>query len=79
MVVKRLESEMKCPYCKAPMIEEEMAYDVRLEDGQELRLEDVPTWVCEICDHTVVEENVIATVNDMLAHMDTFGQGGEEA
>ena len=69
---------MKCPYCKTPMIEEEMTYVVQLEDGQELRLEDVPTWVCERCDHTLVDENVIATVNDMLSHFDTFDQGGEE-
>ncbi len=69
---------MKCPYCKAPMIEEDMAYVVQMEDGQELRLEDVPTWVCEICDHTIVEEDVIATVEDMLSHIDTFGESEEE-
>lgn len=69
---------MKCPYCKAPMIEEDMAYMVQLEDGVELRLDDVPTWVCEICDHTMVDEEVAATVNDMLSHIDTFGEGGEE-
>jgi len=69
---------MKCPYCKAPMVEEEMSYVVQLEDGQELRLQDVPTWVCESCDHTLVDEDVIATVEDMLSHIDTFEQGGEE-
>ena len=69
---------MKCPYCKAPMVEEEMSYVVQLEDGQQLRLEDVPTWVCESCDFTVVDEDVIATVEDMLAHMDVFAGSGEE-
>lgn len=68
---------MKCPYCKAPMIEEDMTYVVQMEDGQELRLEDVPTWVCESCDHTVVEEDVIAAVEDMLSHLDTFGESEE--
>jgi YgiT-type zinc finger domain-containing protein len=69
---------MKCPYCKAPMFEEEMSYVVKTEDGQELRLEDVPTWVCESCDYTTVDEAVIATVEDMLAHLDQFATGGEE-
>ena len=68
---------MKCPYCKALMIEEEMAYVVQLEDGQELRLEDVPTWICERCDHTAVDEAVIAAVEDMLAHLDTFSHNAE--
>lgn len=60
------------------MVEEEMVYVVQLEDGQELRLEDVPTWVCESCDYTTVEEAVIATVEDMLAHLDVFAGAGEE-
>ena len=68
---------MKCPYCKAPMVEEDLAYVVQMEDGQELRLEDVPTWVCESCDHTIVDEDVIEAVEDMLAHLDTLGAGGE--
>ena len=68
---------MRCPYCKAPMVEEEMVYVVQMEDGQELRLEDVPTWVCEICDHTIVDEDVIAAVEDMLEHLDTLGGSGE--
>ena len=69
---------MRCPYCKAPMIEEATPYIVKMEDGQELRLEDVPTWICENCDYTTVEEAVIATVEDMLAHLDELAPGGEE-
>ncbi len=69
---------MKCPYCKAPMVEEEMTYTVELDDGQELFLEDVPTWVCESCDHIEVDEAVIATVEDMLAHIDRFAAAEEE-
>jgi len=69
---------MRCAFCKASMVEEEMTYVVQLEDGQELRLEDVPTWVCERCDHTMVDEAVIATVEDMLAHLDEFVAGQEE-
>ena len=69
---------MKCPYCKAPMIEEEMAFIVQLDDGQELRLEDVPTWLCESCDHTEVEPDVIEAIEDMLYHMETVAGDEEE-
>ena len=54
---------MKCPYCNAPMVEELLDYIVEI-DGQEARLEDVPTWVCETCDHTEVEDEVIEAVED---------------
>jgi YgiT-type zinc finger domain-containing protein len=60
------------------MFEEELAYVVQLEDGHELRLEDVPTWVCERCDHTAVDEAVIVTIEDMLAHIDSFSHSEEE-
>jgi len=69
---------MKCPYCKAPMVEEAIAFIVQLEDGQELRLEDVPTWVCESCDHTEVEQDVIDAVEDMLEHMDTVTEENDD-
>jgi YgiT-type zinc finger domain-containing protein len=60
------------------MIEEEMSYTVELDGGQELRLEDVPTWVCETCDYTTVDEAVIATVEDMLEHLDEMIPADEE-
>lgn len=62
---------MKCPICKATMFGESMVFIVELEDGRELRLEDVPTWVCQNCDHTEVEPEVIEAVEDMLDHLDT--------
>lgn len=65
---------IKCPNCKGEMVEELLDYDVQLEDGREVRLEEVPTWVCERCDHTVVDESVIATVEDMLEHLEMFEQ-----
>ena len=55
-------------------MEELLDYDVKLEDGREVRLEEVPTWVCERCDHTVVDESVIATVEDMLEHLEMFAE-----
>ncbi len=68
---------MKCPYCNAPMTEELLDYIVEI-DEQEIKLEDVPTWVCATCDHTEVEEDVIEAVEDMLAHLDTVQAGAEE-
>ncbi|NHZ71927.1 MAG: YgiT-type zinc finger protein [Aquificales bacterium] len=68
---------MKCPYCNAPMTEELLDYIVEIDD-QEIKLEDVPTWVCDTCDHTEVEAEVIEAVEDMLAHLDTVQAGTEE-
>ncbi|PID85690.1 MAG: hypothetical protein CSA11_01570 [Chloroflexi bacterium] len=68
---------MRCPYCHAPMIEELLDYIVEIE-SQEITLEDVPTWVCESCDHTQVDEDVIEAIEDMLAHLDTVQAGSEE-
>jgi len=59
------------------MIEELLDYIVDV-DGEELRLEEVPTWVCESCDHTEVEPEVIEAVEDMLEHLDTVASGEEE-
>jgi hypothetical protein len=47
-------------------------------EGETLRLEDVPTWVCSQCDYTFVEEAVMETVEDMLAHLDDVQAGLEE-
>lgn len=68
---------MNCPYCKAPMDEELLDYTVT-RNGVELSLEEVPTWVCPQCDATVVEDEVLATVEDMLAELETFAVLGEE-
>lgn len=69
---------MKCPYCKGQMREELLDYIVEREDGQHLRLEEVPTWFCEKCDYTEVEEEVGEAIEDMLSHLDTVQRGGEE-
>jgi YgiT-type zinc finger domain-containing protein len=60
------------------MVEVEQVFVVQLDDGQELRLEDVPAWLCESCDHTEVEDEVIEAIEDMLAHMDTVAGEEEE-
>jgi YgiT-type zinc finger domain-containing protein len=68
---------MKCPYCKADMVEEMLSYTVDYE-GQTLTLEGVPTWVCEACDATLVDDEVIEAVEDMLEHLDTVQQGASD-
>ena len=68
---------MKCSVCKAPMDEELLEYVVEI-DGETLHLEDVPTWVCPQCDYTFVEEAVMETVEDMLAHLDDVQAGAQE-
>ena len=68
---------MECLYCKGPMVEQLMDYVVK-RNGGELRLEDIPTWVCERCDATLVEDAVIEAVEDMLEHLDTVTAETEE-
>jgi YgiT-type zinc finger domain-containing protein len=59
------------------MNEELLEYVVEIE-GETVRLEDVPTWVCSQCDYTFMEEAVIETVEDMLDHLDDVQTGLEE-
>ena len=51
------------------MIEELMDYEVETEEGDTLRLEEVPTWLCERCDETLVDAAVVETIEDVLAHL----------
>ena len=64
------EGTKPCPVCKAPMEETLQDYVLTLEDGGEVTLEDVPMWMCEQCGYSEVEEEVVATIEDMLEHMD---------
>ncbi len=66
-----------CDVCKGRMVQENQDYIVQLEEG-ELLIEDVPVWVCEQCGNSFVEEDVIATVEDMLEHMDEMTIDAEE-
>jgi YgiT-type zinc finger domain-containing protein len=70
-----------CPVCKAPMEETLQDYVVTLEDGGEVTLEDVPMSMCEQCGYSEVEDEVVATIEDLLEHMDEMlddaAQAGE--
>lgn len=69
-MTKRNEPETRsCPYCKAPMTVELLNYKME-RDGEELLLEEVPTWVCEQCEATIVDDEVIAAVEEMLDELD---------
>lgn len=59
------------------MIYEERTFLVELDD-REIQVEDVPTWVCERCDHVHVDPEVIEAVEDMLDHLDTVAGDAEE-
>ncbi len=66
----------RCPICRAPMTYEERVFVADVE-GEEVRIEDVPTWVCERCDHFHVPEDVVEAIDDMLSHLDTVSTGKE--
>lgn len=56
---------MKCPYCKSPMIEEFRTFTSKVGE-EEVLIEDVPTMVCEQCDHFVIDAEVAEAIEDML-------------
>lgn len=58
-----------CEICKGIMEEELSDYTVDY-GGEQLLIEDVPTWVCTQCDHTYVEDDIIEAVEDLLSHLD---------
>ena len=58
-----------CEICKGLMEEELADYTLDI-DGEQILIEDVPTWVCTQCDHSYVEEEVIEAVEDLLDHLD---------
>ncbi|MCP4419229.1 MAG: type II toxin-antitoxin system MqsA family antitoxin [Chloroflexi bacterium] len=67
---------MKCEICKGSMVQESTNYKTEL-NGEEIVIEDVPVWVCEQCEATLIDDEVIAAVEDMLTSLDS-GLGDEE-
>lgn len=68
-----------CPVCKAPMEESLQDYIVPVEDGDDIVVEDVPIWVCDQCGYNEVDEDVVATIEDMLDHMDEMLEDAADA
>ncbi|MDT8305230.1 MAG: YgiT-type zinc finger protein [Anaerolineae bacterium] len=58
-----------CPVCKAPMEGTLQDYVVTLDEGDDITMEDVPMWLCEQCGYSEIEEEVAATIEDMLEHI----------
>lgn len=56
---------MKCDVCKGSMVQENSSYKTKL-NGEEVIIEDVPVWVCQQCDATLLDEDVIEAIEDML-------------
>jgi YgiT-type zinc finger domain-containing protein len=54
-------------------------YIVSVEDGDDIVVEDVPIWVCPQCGYSEVDEEVIATIEDMLEHMDDMLEDAADA
>jgi len=68
---------MKCDVCKGNMVQESSSYKTEL-NGEEIVLEDVPVWVCEQCDASLLDDAVIEAIEDMLKSL-AGGLGDEEA
>ena len=67
---------MKCTVCKGNMMQESTNYKTEI-NGEELLIEDVPIWVCEQCDSSFLDDEVIEAIEDMLASLQG-GLGNEE-
>lgn len=62
---------MKCSVCKGNMVQENINYKTEI-NGEEITIEDVPIWVCEQCDSSFLDDEVIEAIEDMLSSL----QGG---
>jgi YgiT-type zinc finger domain-containing protein len=67
---------MNCSVCKGNMVQEVTNYKTEI-NGEEVIIEDVPIWVCEQCDASVLDDDVIEAIEDMLASLEG-GLGEEE-
>ena len=67
---------MKCSVCKGTMVQESTNYKTEI-NGEEILIEDVPIWVCEQCDSSFLDEEVIEAIEDMLISLHG-GLGAEE-
>lgn len=56
---------MKCDVCKGSMVQESSSYKTEI-NGEEIIIEDVPVWVCEQCDASQLDAQVIEAIEDML-------------
>jgi YgiT-type zinc finger domain-containing protein len=65
------EKTTTCPYCRGVMSEELMVYKV-VRDGQELLVEDVPTWVCQQCEATLVDDEIVEAVEKMVVDVEAI-------
>ena len=68
---------MKCDVCKGSMVQECSSYKTEL-NGEEVIIEDVPVWVCQQCDATLLDDDVIEAIEDMLKSL-AGGLADEEA
>lgn len=53
------------------MVQENINYKTEI-NGEEITIEDVPIWVCEQCDSSFLDDEVIEAIEDMLSSL----QGG---
>ncbi|WP_420628172.1 type II toxin-antitoxin system MqsA family antitoxin [Candidatus Leptofilum sp.] len=59
---------MQCSVCKGVMLQETTTYKTEI-NGEEVMIEDVPVWVCEQCDSSFLDDDVIEAIEDMLSSL----------
>ena len=59
---------MQCSVCRGTMVQETTTYKTEV-NGEEILIEDVPLWVCEQCDSSFLDDDVIEAIEAMLASL----------
>ena len=59
---------MQCSVCRGTMVQETTTYKTEV-NGEEILIEDVPLWVCEQCDSSFLDYDVIEAIEHMLASL----------
>ncbi len=61
---------MKCLYCKGRLVRRNVSYSATRQ-GYHLIIDDVPAWVCEQCGESLLDEETVDFIQEMLPEVDS--------
>jgi len=61
---------MKCLYCKGNLVRKHASYSATRQ-GYHLIIDDVPAWVCEQCGESLLDEETVDIIQEMLQEVDS--------
>ena len=60
---------MECSHCKSDLEPGRTTYTAT-RHGYQLRLDDIPAWICQQCGESVFEERVVEAIQQLLTTLD---------